>query len=132
MSICQAVGDKGAENCTSGTGTDAAQKAAFIEDENGICAELGDYNSMAAQVVAEGNHHVLHVRYNYSYAGLNEVDISFTTGTDTAPNPMLTQADGVYSVSWAGLTSEPPLPAPPPPPRPPPPPPPPTQTYTCQ
>ena len=44
-----------------------------------------DYNSIAAQVVAEGSHHVLHVRYNYSYAGLNEVDISFTAGTDTAP-----------------------------------------------
>ena len=128
LSICNTVDAKGVENCTV-SGKDLGQKASFLEDQNGICNMLGEYSTMAAQVVDAGDHHVLHVRYNYSYGEVHQVDISFTVGTDRAPRPLLTEADGVYSVSWAGLATNPPLPAPAPPPPPPTPAP---ETYLCQ
>lgn len=132
LSICDTVGTAGAQNCT--VNSDLGQTASFLADVGGICEALGDYNTMAAEVVAEGDHHVLHVRYNHTYGGVNQVVISFTAGSATAPGPALTQADGLYNVSWAGLTAEPPLPPPPPPPNPTPPPTPPphAKTYECQ
>lgn len=83
----------------------------------------------------ESDHNVLHVRYNHTYGEAYEVVISFTVGTATAPEPVLTATGDLYSVSWAGLSADPPVPppAPPPPPTPTPPPPtPPTKTYQCQ
>ena len=131
LSICDTVGTAGTQNCT--VNGDVGQTASFLANEGGICEALGDYSTMAAEVVVEeSGHHVLHVRYNHSYGSVNQVVISFTTGSATAPGPALTQTDGLYNVSWAGLTGEPPLPPPPAPPSPTPPPTPPSPTYMCQ
>ena len=126
LSICAPLGPTVQTNGTCPyNGADLAQKASFARI-GGTCEELGDTATMAAEIVVDGDHRVLVVRYNYTYGAAKKVTIAFAKGTDHAPKVVagasvtVKSADS-FAIDWDGLAEDPPVPTPPVPPPPTPP-----------
>ena len=116
LSICAPLGPTVEANCSFG-GADLAAKASFARID-GICEELGDTATMAAEIVEDGGpngERVLVVRYNYTFGSVTQVTIAFAKGTDTAPKAtagasVTNPSAGSYAVFWDGLAEDPPVP----------------------